>query len=100
MPDNHYEAWLKINHPQSSKAGNTQQVPSLSGNTSLSPKNQNVPQTGLADNAASRSECPSPASVVSNKGPVVVQRSPLSQLLNIPVANTQRRRLLLGKHVC
>ena len=46
LPDKHSEAWLKINHPQSPKAGSAQQVPSLSGNISPSPKNQNGPQTG------------------------------------------------------
>ena len=47
------EAWLKIYHCQNLKAGSAQQVPSLSGNISLSPKNQNGPQTGSADNTPS-----------------------------------------------
>ena len=97
LPDKHYEAWVKINHPQSPKAGSTQQVPSLSGNKSLSPKNPNGPYSGSADNTASLSECPSPASVVSNKSPAVVQRSPLSQLLNIPVANKPKKKVTTGK---
>ena len=97
LPDKHYETWLKINHPESPKADSTQQVPSLSGNISPSPKNQNGPQTGSADNATSRSECPSPASVISNKSPAVVQRSPLSQLLNIPVADKPKKKVTTGK---
>ena len=36
LPDKHYEAGLKINHPQSPKIGSTPQVYSLSGNISSS----------------------------------------------------------------
>ena len=43
-PDEHYEAWLKINHPQSPKVGSTQQVYSLSGN---------IPPSGSAYNSVS-----------------------------------------------
>ena len=91
LPDKHYEAWLKINHPQSPKAGSTQQVPSLSVSMSLS---ENGLQAGLADNAVSLSKCPSPAPLMSNKG---VQRSPLSELLNIPVANKPKMKVTTGK---
>ena len=97
LPDKHYEAWLKINHPQSPKAGSTQQVPSLSASMSLSPKNQNGLQADSTENAASLSKCPSPASVISNKNPAVVQRSPLSELLNIPVANKPKKKVTTGK---
>ena len=58
---------------QSPKAGSSQQVPSLSVNVSLSPKNQNGLQTGSADNAASLSESSPSASVVSNKTPAAAQ---------------------------
>jgi len=92
LPDEHYEAWLKINHPQSPKAGSTQQVPLLSVSMSVSPKNQNGPQAGSADNSAS------PVSVMSDKRPAVVQQSPLSELLNIPVANKpNNKKVTTGK---
>ena len=97
FPDKHYETWLKINHPLSHKAGSIQQVPILSGNILLSSKNQNGPQIGSADNAASLSECSSPASVVSNESPAVVQQSALSQMLNIPVANKPKKKVTTGK---
>ena len=90
LPDKYYEAWLKINHPGSPKVGSTQQMPSLSGNMSLS---------GSADNSASLSKSPPPASMISNRDSVAAQCSPLSELLNIPIANNQKRKLLRGKHV-
>ena len=88
LPDKHYEAWLKINHPQSPKVDSTQQVPSVSGNMSPS---------GSADNSASLSESPPSASVISNRGSVAAQRSPLSELLNIPIANKPKKKVTTGK---
>ena len=35
--------------------------------------------------------------MVSNKSPAVVQRSPLSQLLNIPVADEPKKKVTTGK---
>ena len=88
LPDKHYEAWLKINHPQSPKVDSTQQMPSVSGNMSPS---------GSADNSASLSESPPSASVISNRGSVAAQRSPLSELLNIPIANKPKKKVTTGK---
>ena len=131
LADVQYEAWLKINHPDSARPGNAQLVlkdpllpigeaslsmhPFLSvtaNNTPATYTVQQPPQTSSGDAVVSPSSpsrtskpptpqaspvpCRSP-SVTSNDRPATVQRSPLSELLNIPVANRPKKNVNTGK---
>ena len=105
------EAWLKINHPESARPGDTHQtlnnsLPSV-GTSSLSPSPsvalnnipatvQRSPQISSGDATVSLSPHQSPT-VTSNNRPDTMQRSPLSELLNVPVNDKPKKNVTTGK---
>ena len=113
MVDVHNEAWLKVNHPESTR-GDTQQtlnnpLPSvgtslpLSHSPSVALSNipatlQRSPQISLGDATVSLSpHVHQSPTVISNNKSGTMQQSLLSELLNVPVSDKPKKNVATGK---
>ncbi|XP_065910921.1 putative uncharacterized protein DDB_G0290989 [Dysidea avara] len=76
LPDAQYEAWLKVNHPDHLRG--TAQQDTSGGNTPTSHRNSGACSTQSA-------------AILTANG---AQRSPLMELLNVPVAKTSRPKTM------